>query len=94
MKKIGVLLVVTIFCASISSFNAWGQEGVEAIKVGILLPYKGPSQGSGPALRKGVELATKQMAQAGFEIMLIHEDSKLLWHQPKRQRKNLWRRTR
>jgi ABC-type branched-subunit amino acid transport system substrate-binding protein len=75
MKKIGVLLVVTIFCASISSFNAWGQEGVEAVKVGILLPYKGPSQGSGPALRKGVELATKQMAQAGFEIMLIHEDS-------------------
>ncbi len=45
------------------------------IKVGTLMAHTGPLKEFGPAIQNGAELAAKQMAAAGFEIQLIHEDS-------------------
>ncbi len=45
------------------------------IKVGTLLSHTGPLKEFGPNIQKGAVLAAKQMAAAGFEIELIHEDS-------------------
>ncbi len=48
---------------------------VVEIKVGTLLSHTGPLKEFGPNLQNGVVLAAEQMAEAGFEIKLIHEDS-------------------
>ncbi|MBW2619135.1 MAG: ABC transporter substrate-binding protein, partial [Deltaproteobacteria bacterium] len=45
------------------------------IKVGTLLSHTGPLKEFGPHIQNGAILAAKQMAEAGFEIELIHEDS-------------------
>ena len=47
----------------------------EEIKVGTLLAHTGPLKEFGPNIQNGAVLAAKQMAAAGFEIKLIHEDS-------------------
>jgi ABC-type branched-subunit amino acid transport system substrate-binding protein len=67
-KVFFVLLFLTVFaCAS-----ALGQE----FRVGTLLPYSGALKESGPNVRNGVTLAAKQMALAGFDVNLIHADSR------------------
>lgn len=45
------------------------------IKVGTLLANTGPLKEYGPNIQNGATLAVKQMAAAGFNIKLIHEDS-------------------
>ena len=45
------------------------------IKVGTLLSHTGPLKEFGPGIQNGAILAAKQLAAAGFEIELIHEDS-------------------
>ena len=70
MKKTIVLALMFLFFISFSS-SALGQE----IKVGTVLPHSGALKESGPNVQKGVVLAAKQMASAGFDIMLVHEDS-------------------
>ena len=45
------------------------------IKVGTLLPHTGPLKEFGPPVQKGINLAAKQIAAAGFTIQLVHEDS-------------------
>jgi ABC-type branched-subunit amino acid transport system substrate-binding protein len=45
------------------------------IKVGTLMAHTGPLKEYGPNIEKGVKLAQKQLARAGFEIELISEDS-------------------
>lgn len=47
----------------------------QEIKVGTIFPYTGPLKEFGPNLKNGTELAAKQMAAAGLNIKLIHEDS-------------------
>ncbi|RLB79254.1 MAG: amino acid ABC transporter substrate-binding protein, partial [Deltaproteobacteria bacterium] len=47
----------------------------QEIKVGTLLAHTGPLKEFGPNIQNGVVLAAKQMAQAGFNVKLIHEDS-------------------
>ena len=64
-------LVVLLFFIVFAYTNALGQE----LKVGTLFPYTGPLKESGPNVRNGVMLAAKQMAEAGFDVMLTHADS-------------------
>jgi ABC-type branched-subunit amino acid transport system substrate-binding protein len=45
------------------------------IKVGTLMAQTGPLKEYGPPIKDGTVLAAKQMAAAGFEIELFHEDS-------------------
>jgi ABC-type branched-subunit amino acid transport system substrate-binding protein len=47
----------------------------QEIKVGTIFPHTGPLKEYGPAIKNGAVLAAKQMAAAGFNIKLIHEDS-------------------
>lgn len=70
MKRMVIILGVLIFSmAFISGALA------EDIKVGTLMPSTGPLKEFGPNCENGVKLAAKQMAAAGFEMKLIHEDS-------------------
>ena len=70
MKRVFIVVSVFIFSLAFIS-GAIAQE----IKVGTLLSHTGPLKEFGPNLQNGVVLAAKQMAAAGFEIKLIHEDS-------------------
>jgi len=70
MKKLAVVLTVLLFCVAFVS-GALAQE----IKVGTLLAHTGPLKEFGPNIQNGVVLAAKQMAAAGFEVKLVHEDS-------------------
>ena len=70
MKRVVILATVFVFSLAFIS-GAIAQE----IKVGTLLSHTGPLKEFGPNLQNGVVLAAKQMAAAGFEIKLIHEDS-------------------
>ncbi|RLB13293.1 MAG: amino acid ABC transporter substrate-binding protein, partial [Deltaproteobacteria bacterium] len=70
MKKVAIVLTVLLFCVAFVS-GALAQE----IKVGTLLAHTGPLKEFGPNIQNGVVLAAKQMAAAGFNIKLIHEDS-------------------
>jgi len=70
MKKGIVFLSVLIFsCAFVS--GALAQE----IKVGTLMAHTGPLKEFGPNIQNGVVLAVKQLAAAGFQVKLIHEDT-------------------
>ena len=70
MKKAVIFASVFVFSlASVSGSLA------QEIKVGTLLDHTGPLKEYGPNIQNGVVLAAKQMAAAGFEIKLIHEDS-------------------
>ncbi|MBW1919284.1 MAG: ABC transporter substrate-binding protein [Deltaproteobacteria bacterium] len=70
MKKAIIILSVLIFSFGFVS-GALAQE----VRVGTLLAHTGPLKEFGPAIQNGVVLAVKQMAAAGFNIKLIHEDS-------------------
>ena len=70
MKRVVILATVFVFSLAFIS-GAFAQE----IKVGTLLSVTGPLKEFGPNLQNGVVLAAKQMAAAGFNIKLIHEDS-------------------
>jgi ABC-type branched-subunit amino acid transport system substrate-binding protein len=67
----------TICVVGIFIFSLLFLSGVcaQEIKVGTLLSHTGPLKEFGPNLKNGAELAAKQLAAAGFEIKLIHEDS-------------------
>ena len=54
-------------------FSATGMSA--EIKVGTLLAHTGPLKEFGPNIKNGAVLAAQQMAAAGFEMELIHEDS-------------------
>jgi branched-chain amino acid transport system substrate-binding protein len=70
MKR--VFIVASVFIFSLAFFSgAFAQE----IKVGTLLSHTGPLKEFGPNIQNGAVLAAKQMAAAGFEIKLVHEDS-------------------
>ena len=70
MKKLAMVILTIMFCVSISS-GALGQE----IKVGTLLAHTGELGEMANGVQNGVILAAKQLASAGFEIGLIHEDT-------------------
>jgi ABC-type branched-subunit amino acid transport system substrate-binding protein len=70
MKKIVVLASVLIL--SIAFISA---APAAEIKVGTLMAYTGPLKEYGPNIKNGAVLAAKQLAGAGFEIEMIHEDS-------------------
>ena len=70
MKRVLILATVFVFSLAFIS-GAIAQE----IKVGTLLSHTGPLKEFGPNLQNGVVLAAKQMAAAGFNIKLVHEDS-------------------
>lgn len=70
MKRVVIFASVFVFSLAFIS-GALAQE----IKVGTLLAHTGPLKEFGPNIQNGVVLAAKQMAAAGFEIKLIHEDS-------------------
>jgi ABC-type branched-subunit amino acid transport system substrate-binding protein len=70
MKK--GLILVSVFLISLAfALNAPAAE----IKVGTLMAYTGPLKEYGPNIKNGAVLAAKQLAAAGFEIELIHEDT-------------------
>lgn len=70
MKKCFILAsVFLIFLAFALSAPA------AEIKVGTLMAYTGPLKEYGPNIKNGAVLAAKQLAEAGFEMELIHEDS-------------------
>jgi ABC-type branched-subunit amino acid transport system substrate-binding protein len=64
---IGGILFLSLFLIS----DVCAQE----IKVGTLLSHTGPLKEFGPNVQNGAMLARKQLAAAGFNITLIHEDS-------------------
>ncbi|MBW1998748.1 MAG: ABC transporter substrate-binding protein [Deltaproteobacteria bacterium] len=70
MKKVLALVSILVFSFAFVS-GAMAQD----IKVGTLLAHTGPLKEFGPNIQNGVILAAKQMAAAGFNIKLIHEDS-------------------
>jgi ABC-type branched-subunit amino acid transport system substrate-binding protein len=70
MKRVVIATIVLVFSLGFIS-GALAQE----IKVGTLLSHTGPLKEFGPNLQNGAVLAAKQLAAAGFEIQLIHEDS-------------------
>jgi branched-chain amino acid transport system substrate-binding protein len=70
MKRVLVVAIVLIFSLALIS-GAMAED----IKVGTLMPSTGPLKEFGPNCENGVKLAAKQMAAAGFEMKLIHEDS-------------------
>ncbi len=70
MKRVIILASVLIFSLAFIS----GAIAAD-IKVGTLMAHTGPLKEYGPPIQKGAILAVKQMAAAGFEIELIHEDS-------------------
>ena len=70
MKRVIFITSVLIFSLAFIS-GAMAQE----IKIGTLLSHTGPLKEFGPNLQNGVVLAAKQMAAAGFNVKLIHEDS-------------------
>jgi branched-chain amino acid transport system substrate-binding protein len=70
MKRGIVFLSVLIFSLAFVS-GAIAQE----LKVGTLMAHTGPLKEFGPNIQNGVVLAAKQMAEAGFEIKLYHEDT-------------------
>ena len=70
MRKLSMVILTIMVCVSISS-EALGQE----IKVGTLLAHTGELGEMADGVQNGVILAAKQLAAAGFEIKLIHEDS-------------------
>ena len=70
MKKCLILAsVISISLAFVLSAPA------AEIKVGTLMAYTGPLKEYGPNIKNGAVLAAKQLAAAGFEIEMIHEDS-------------------
>ncbi|MGD1986134.1 MAG: ABC transporter substrate-binding protein [Desulfobacterales bacterium] len=70
MKKF-LLLFIVFFISLAFVLSAPAGE----IKVGTLLSHTGPLKEFGPNIQNGAVLAAKQMAAAGFEIEMIHEDS-------------------
>jgi branched-chain amino acid transport system substrate-binding protein len=70
MKK--CLILVSVFLISLAfALSAPAAE----IKVGTLMAYTGPLKEYGPNIKNGAVLAAKQLAAAGFEMELIHEDT-------------------
>ena len=70
MKKFIIFSIVLI--ASLAFVSA---VPAADIKVGTLMSHTGPLKEYGPPIKDGAVLAAKQMAAAGFEIQLFHEDS-------------------
>jgi branched-chain amino acid transport system substrate-binding protein len=75
MKKILIFVLVLMFSLCMIQVALAGGKKVEEIKVGTLLSHTGPLKEFGPNIQNGVVLAAEQMAEAGFAIKLIHEDS-------------------
>jgi len=70
MKKTAIITgILLLFIAFASAAPA------ADIKVGTLMAHTGPLKEYGPPIKDGAVLAAKQMAAAGFEIQLFHEDS-------------------
>jgi ABC-type branched-subunit amino acid transport system substrate-binding protein len=69
MKRGFIFFGVLIFSVALVSV------AIADVKIGTLLAHTGPLKEFGPAHQKGVALAAKQMAAAGFKITLVHEDS-------------------
>ena len=70
MRRLAVVVFIIIFCGVISS-EASGQE----IKIGTLLDHSGALKDWGPHHQKAVNLAVKQMTDAGFSVELVPADS-------------------
>ncbi len=70
MKKLATCCLIAIFCG-LFQLSAPAQD----LKVGTLLDHTGALKDWGPHHQRAVELAVSQMATAGLEMQLIHEDS-------------------
>ena len=65
------LLIITLVLLAFPASVALSQP----LKVGTLLDHSGALKEWGPHHRNSVELAVRQMAEAGFAIRLVHADS-------------------
>jgi ABC-type branched-subunit amino acid transport system substrate-binding protein len=70
MKKFFILAGVLILSLACISAAPAGE-----IRVGTLMAQTGPLKEYGPPIKDGAVLAAKQLAAAGFEMDLFHEDS-------------------
>jgi branched-chain amino acid transport system substrate-binding protein len=70
MRKTFVVAMV-IICSVAFISNAAAAD----IRVGTLMAHTGPLKEYGPEIQKGAVLAADQLAKAGFQIQLIHEDT-------------------
>lgn len=70
MKKLAILTCVFTF-SLVFVFGAIAAE----LRMGTLMSLTGPLKEYGPPIQNGATLAVNQMAAAGFEIELFHEDS-------------------
>jgi len=69
MKRLGVISILILSLAFVSGVLA------QEIKIGTLVAHTGPLKEFGPNIQNGAILAAKQMAAAGFEMEMVHEDS-------------------
>jgi branched-chain amino acid transport system substrate-binding protein len=70
MKKFIILAAVLTLSLALISAAPAGE-----IRVGTLMAQTGPLKEYGPPIKNGAVLAAKQLAAAGFEMDLFHEDS-------------------
>ena len=69
-KGLGIGILAVAFWVLICP-PVWGQE----FRVGTLFDHTGALKDWGPDFKKATELAIGQMAEAGFEMAVFHEDS-------------------
>lgn len=73
MKKLGIIVLV-VLCTLGLAITAC-EKKTEELKVGTLMSITGPLKEYGPAIQKGIDLAAKQLTEAGLPVKLFPEDS-------------------
>ena len=73
MRKVRFLIVIAV-CLTVAAPFAFS-VGQPDIQVGTLLAMTGPLGEYGPPIQNGAVLAAEQLAEAGLNMGLVHEDS-------------------
>ena len=73
MRKVRFLIVIAV-CLAVTAPFAFS-VGQPDIQVGTLMALTGPLSEYGPAIQNGAVLAASQLAEAGLNMGLVHEDS-------------------
>ena len=75
MKKVYIIAAILIIVIAAVLIYTTTRPPVAKIAVGTLMAHTGPLKDYGANIKNGAVLAANQMASAGFDIKLIHEDS-------------------
>ena len=75
MKKVYIIAAILIIVIAAVLIYTTTRPPVAKITVGTLMAHTGQLKDYGANIKNGAVLAANQMASAGFDIKLIHEDS-------------------